>query len=84
MSIKKPYLDVRGLSEKEAYTLIHNCIRRNYLMISIPKYRIKQIRNAINFAKMSQENKEKLQDWIILITLQRTCSCSIILVDTII
>ena len=64
MSLKKPYLDVRGLSEKEAYTLIYNCIRRNYLMISIPKYRIKQIRNAIAFANMSKDNKDKLHQEI--------------------
>lgn len=64
MSLKQPYLDVRGLSAEEAYKLITDCLDRHFAYQNkkaFPKYRFQQILNAITHAPLSEEQSRELK-----------------------
>ena len=63
MSLKQPYLDVRGLSSEEAYKRISECIDKQFFYRdkkSFPPYRCKQILNAITHASLAESRKAEL------------------------
>lgn len=64
MSLKSPYLDVRGLSAEESYKLISDNLNRHFAYQNkkaFPKYRFQQILNAINHAPLTDADKKELR-----------------------
>lgn len=64
MSLKKPYLNTKGLSGDEAYRLINDFIDKHFgyrYKKEFPRYRFQQILNGINHSSLNEEKKEELR-----------------------
>lgn len=64
MSLKDPYLNTRGLSGEEAYKLISNCLDKHFAYKykkEFPKYRCRQILNAITHSPLTAEQAKELR-----------------------